>query len=691
MKKYTPLTLLVIFILSSILLKPSFAIDIKEYLEGKFPAIFIIYLGSLEELDVYEKEFIDLLEDMTPVEQRFFAREVHENGFSPEILEKLKSKIHKKEVEKPFLKVAFPGQDGKVVKGNPIYVFGSTTPSPEVRIDVNGIEVERFDYRSGNFLTMVDIPEEIEFPIKITAAIGEEKTILERIVVYQPLWKEMSPEPLAIHPVYVQPRKDQMLKEGDELRVIIQGSPSANATFRIGSNLQEIKMEELDPITASLKGRGVYMGSYIVKNEDVLSMVNPVPQKIIVTLRRGNEVISRELPGKVTFFSDNLSRFMEITGDRTRFYKVKKDSFNLLNDSLGGDGWITQVISFDLLPETRFKITGKAGEYLKTELGTENYLIHEDNVKEVEELKENPFSVLSEIIVRESANETEIHLCNIKHSPFLIEEESQQIGVVLFNISQDDNITIKGESSSVREIELSPFSRVEYPYILKINIKLENMLAGFDYYWENSDLVINIKKLSKIIKDNPLKDRIIVIDPGHGGSSPGAIGPGELHEKDVVLAISHYLKNALDEKGAKVVLTRSLDTNVSLQKRTDIAFELDADLFISIHANAHAEGADAVNYHGHMTLYNYNFNKILAEIILDNLSKITGLPKTRVWERPDLAVLRQSKIPGIMVETAFLMHPEDNWYLLQPEYQKIIASGIANGVSEYFRSLTVSP
>ena len=82
-----------IFILSSILLKPSFAIDIKEYLEGKFPAIFIIYLGSLEELDVYEKEFIDLLEDMTPVEQRFFAREVHENGFSPEILEKLKSKI----------------------------------------------------------------------------------------------------------------------------------------------------------------------------------------------------------------------------------------------------------------------------------------------------------------------------------------------------------------------------------------------------------------------------------------------------------------------------------------------------------------------------------------------------------------------------------------------------------------------
>ena len=127
-------------------------------------------------------------------------------------------------------------------------------------------------------------------------------------------------------------------------------------------------------------------------------------------------------------------------------------------------------------------------------------------------------------------------------------------------------------------------------------------------------------------------------------------------------------------------MTRSLDENISLQKRTDIALEHQADLFISIHANAHAEGADALNYHGHMTLYNHIYNEKLAEIILDNLARKTGLPKTKVWERSDLAVLRQTQIPAVMVETAFLMHPEDNWFLLQPEYQQELVLGIANGI-----------
>ncbi len=88
-----------------------------------------------------------------------------------------------------------------------------------------------------------------------------------------------------------------------------------------------------------------------------------------------------------------------------------------------------------------------------------------------------------------------------------------------------------------------------------------------------------------------------------------------------------------------------------------------------------------------MTIYNHNFNEKLAEIILDNLVNKTGLPRTRVWERSDLAVLRQTQIPGVMVETAFLMHPDDNWYLLQPEYQQELAMGIMNGINEYFFNL----
>lgn len=134
-------------------------------------------------------------------------------------------------------------------------------------------------------------------------------------------------------------------------------------------------------------------------------------------------------------------------------------------------------------------------------------------------------------------------------------------------------------------------------------------------------------------------------------------------------------------------MTRTQDENVDLYERIDSALEYNTDLFISIHANAHGDGADDIKYHGHMTLYNYAHNQELAKIILDNLVERMGLPRTRFWRREDLAVLRRPQVPSVLVETAYMMHPEDNWYLLQPIYQKEFAWAIMHGIIEYFLSL----
>jgi len=148
-----------------------------------------------------------------------------------------------------------------------------------------------------------------------------------------------------------------------------------------------------------------------------------------------------------------------------------------------------------------------------------------------------------------------------------------------------------------------------------------------------------------------------------------------------------YLKDMLEAKVAKVVMTRTEDVDVDIYERIDMAVENNADLFISIHANAHAEGADAINYHGHMTLYNYAYNQKLAEIMLDNLVERIVLPRKIVWQRNNLAVLRRPHVPSVLVETAFVMHPEDNWYLLTPKYQKEFARAMMDGIVEYFLSL----
>jgi N-acetylmuramoyl-L-alanine amidase len=159
---------------------------------------------------------------------------------------------------------------------------------------------------------------------------------------------------------------------------------------------------------------------------------------------------------------------------------------------------------------------------------------------------------------------------------------------------------------------------------------------------KSGELVISLCKPPEVSEDNPLESRKIVIDPGHGGKYPGAVGPGDIHERDVVLAMGKYLRDMLKERGAEVLMTREEDVDVDLYERVNLAVKENADLFISIHANAHAEGADAIDYHGHMTLYNFAYNQKLAEIMLDNLTERMGLPKKIVWQRSNLAVFPTS-------------------------------------------------
>ena len=696
MKKYAicvSLFLFVILIVFSISIKSfSAEVSVQEYLKGKLPAIFNIYLASLEDLDEQEVEFIDLLANLPVEEQRTFAREVYEEGFSPELLERLRDLQGK--LEKPYLKVAFPGTDRQKISGNPIFVFGCTLPSQNTKVTVNGEEVERYDELTGNFLTLVEIPEKTEFPIKVTATLGEEETSLERTVVYEPTWQEMPEEPLAIHSANVQPREDQILGEGELLRVIVQGSPGAEAAFKIGNSGAEVAMEELSILPASLNGRGIYLGSYPVKESDISIKGKEEWQFITVLLRRGGKEISRRLPGKVSLTTGDTPHIFKTINERTRFYRINRESFNLQGVTLGGDGWLTQVVGYDLLPETYFKVTGKAGEYFRIRLGANDYLIHQSDMAEYQDEGGELNSTLSGITIKQKEGKSEVRLnfSNSRHIPFLIEDKSEQLSITFYGIGRSENFSITGSSSSVKTIELVPqvtgLSAIESAAVL--NIKLYHPLVGYDYFWDKSELVISLRKPPAISPDNPLQNRIIVLDPGHGGDAVGAIGPGDVPEKVVVLEISRYLKQLLVEKGARVIMTRSGDRNLSIRERIEKAVEEEADLFISIHANAHAQGADAVSYHGHMTLYNYNYNKQLAEIILNNLAKKTGLPKTRVWKRPDIGVLRRPQVPSVLVETAYLMHPKDNRYLLLPEYQHELALSIRDGISDYFLNINSS-
>nr|WP_282579613.1 N-acetylmuramoyl-L-alanine amidase [Pseudomonas knackmussii] len=226
------------------------------------------------------------------------------------------------------------------------------------------------------------------------------------------------------------------------------------------------------------------------------------------------------------------------------------------------------------------------------------------------------------------------------------------------------------------------------------------------------------------------RDIVIAIDAGHGGEDPGAIGPGKVYEKSVVLQIAKELQRQINaEKGFRAELVRTGDYFIPLRKRTEIARKQGADLFVSIHADAAPRSAaygasvfalsdrgatsetarwladsenrsDLIGGAGNVSLGDKD--QMLAGVLLDlsmtaslssslnvgqkvlsNMGRITPLHKRRV-EQAGFMVLKSPDIPSILVETGFISNPSEARKLQTASHQQSLARSIHSGVRQFF-------
>lgn len=185
--------------------------------------------------------------------------------------------------------------------------------------------------------------------------------------------------------------------------------------------------------------------------------------------------------------------------------------------------------------------------------------------------------------------------------------------------------------------------------------------------------------------------KTIVIDPGHGGSDSGAIGPSGLQEKQVTLPVSQYLKEMLEAKGAKVILTRSTDVDVygpnasgpdELQARVNVANYNNADAFISVHINSFVNPSVA----GIATYYfdGSTYSKRLASAIQDEIAEEPDFGGSRGIQPANFYVLRHSTMPAVLVELGFISNPKEENLLKTAEVRKDFAKRILDGFATYF-------
>ena len=174
--------------------------------------------------------------------------------------------------------------------------------------------------------------------------------------------------------------------------------------------------------------------------------------------------------------------------------------------------------------------------------------------------------------------------------------------------------------------------------------------------------------------------KVVVIDPGHGGRDPGAVGNG-LYEKNVVFSISNLVIAELRRRGVNAISTRSSDVEIDLQPRVNKAEGVRANAFVSIHANAISRSRPDIN--GLETYYYASSSGYrLARNIHNSILQTVGLADRGI-RQARFYVLRQTSMPAVLVETGFITGAQDSSNFKSEAYRKKMAKGIADGIISY--------
>lgn len=174
--------------------------------------------------------------------------------------------------------------------------------------------------------------------------------------------------------------------------------------------------------------------------------------------------------------------------------------------------------------------------------------------------------------------------------------------------------------------------------------------------------------------------KIVVIDPGHGGTAPGATSVTKKPEKDFTLAIGLKVEALLkQEPGIELVMTRTDDATLSLAERAQIANDANADIFVSIHGNSIDP---PLNPTGTETHYTRKESLALAQVMHRHLVAATGL-KDREVRQSNYHVTRETKMPAVLLEVGYLSNKNDESLMWTEEFQQRVASGIVAGIKEY--------
>ena len=263
--------------------------------------------------------------------------------------------------------------------------------------------------------------------------------------------------------------------------------------------------------------------------------------------------------------------------------------------------------------------------------------------------------------------------------PFQVSERDRSVTLRLYGAASDINwMQYGGTDPLVTRMRYAQPAADE----VTITLELSRRLWGYRTRLDGRDLLLEIRRPPRINSARPLAGRTIVLDPGH--PPLGARGPTGLWEPVATLAVALKAKTLLEHAGATVLLTRSDSTPLELYPRTRFAEKHDADVLVSIHANALPDGVNPFTNSGTSVYYFQPRSAALARALERALVAELGVRDLGMG-RGDYALVRPTWMPAALTEGLFIMLPEQEAMLASEEGRQRYARGIARGIENFLR------
>lgn len=424
---------------------------------------------------------------------------------------------------------------------------------------------------------------------------------------------------------------DKLTINGIDVPVSTLGAFAQSVPLQYGVNNFQIVSESTNPILSKIDSV-----EEKIKKHDITACID---KKVI------NFVIERPQPTASTYIPPVLVEYPVIS-----FY-VKNDNAPLRMTPV--DSGINRLSH---LPKgMRLAVNGEKNDFYRVYLNSKLYgWIAKSDVEQGDNLAQTVSIINSKISENDEFNIYEYDLD--AKTPFLVKEDNG-LTLQLFNVKGQDDCT------------------------LTLNIPA-NKMFGYDAYFDENKFILKVRKLPRIDCKKPLNNVVIALDAGHGGKEFGAIGCCGDKEKDINLAITKKLQLELNKRGAKVIMTRDGDIDLSLLDRVKIARDKNAALLISVHANALPDAADPIKNRGTSVFYYHNQANALAQSILNSMTTQLGTQNDKV-KQASLALVRPTTSVSVLIEVAYIINPDDYALLLDKNFQEKCAKAIADGIENY--------